>query len=161
MAFREPDWRSKAKRYQEENEELRRKLDAERHRKRWRPKWPSFSFSFSIPRPNIYGITIGAIMLGTAVLIGGIIYSCVRHEYYDIREGRVVDKDHHGAWVQTVHNGNTMQTIVHPERWTVTIEAGSERATWSVSEGMWSRLDFGDCYCAQDDRMDCVRCTDE
>lgn len=103
------------------------------------------------PMGTLLGFLV-LVLVGVVLLpVGMVIY----HEFYDIREGTVTDKEHHGEWTQFVQSGKTLTPIHHPETWSLTIERDGETASWTVSEDRYDRTSIGDYACFEDVQADC------
>lgn len=73
-----------------------------------------------------------------------------------LREGQVVDRYHREAYTTTTctpgYRGMvSCSSVRHPEVWQVTIQNGSNTATWDVDEGTYYLTHGGDWYCAEDE----------
>lgn len=85
------------------------------------------------------------------------------HEFYDIRDGYVTDKDYTPGYWSTDCTGSgssrSCSETYHPPTWSVTINFEGDSAKWEVSEGEYNQISYGDWYCARDflHEAPCVR----
>lgn len=61
-----------------------------------------------------------------------------------VEVGVVVDKHYDPSWVQMVPAGKTWIPVIHPECWSVTLEAGENRSDWCLTRSSWHDVDLGD-----------------
>lgn len=85
------------------------------------------------------------------LLIIGVFSFNFYHYCTDIQEGVVTGRDYHPPHTSCTSDshGHTSCTT-YPESWSVDIAFQGQSATWSVSEGEYNRLRYGDWYCYSD-----------
>jgi hypothetical protein len=90
--------------------------------------------------------------IGLAIFfLGGLIVLYVRHELYDLREGFVTDKTYVPAYTTTSTDGHGHTTTTyHPPQWIIDVTYQGDTGEWSVTEGDYNNLRYGQWACVTD-----------
>lgn len=95
-------------------------------------------------------LRVSAIASVFVVILGVMIH----HEFYDIRDGYVTDKNYTpGHWTTscTTRDGRTRcSNTYHPPTWSVTVTYEGDSASWNVTENEYEHLAYGEWYCSRD-----------
>lgn len=80
-------------------------------------------------------------------LIGFMIYKEVD---FGTKQGIVIDKKYHSAWVSyssSFVNGGTISIpVTHPQSWSIRIQKDDKDLWIDVSESEYNQINIGDCY---------------
>ncbi len=80
-------------------------------------------------------------------LIGFMIYKNVS---FGTKQGIVIDKEYHSAWVSYTSsyvNGSTISIpVTHPQSWSIKIQKDDKNLWIEVSESEYNQINIGDCY---------------
>lgn len=80
-------------------------------------------------------------------LIGFMIYKNVS---FGTKQGIVIDKEYHSAWVSYTSsyvNGSTISIpVTHPQSWSIKIQKDDKDLWIDISESEYNQIKIGDCY---------------
>lgn len=69
---------------------------------------------------------------------------------FGAKQGIVIDKEYHSAWVSYTSsyvNGSTISIpVTHPQSWSIRIQKDDKDLWIDVSESEYNQIDIGDCY---------------
>lgn len=81
------------------------------------------------------------------IIIGVIVYQDID---FGTKQGIVIDKRYHSAWVQHstsyANNGTISIPIVYPESYSIKIKKGNKQLWIDVDRNEYNQFNIGDCY---------------
>ena len=82
------------------------------------------------------------------VFLVGAIGFYVHHELYDLREGFVTSKSYvPGHWSSSTDSHGHTTSTYHPPQWAISVTYQGDTGSWSVSEGAYNNLRYGQWAC--------------